>query len=60
MCRSLHSWMEVMATRVWEDSWIGDNPLSMDYSTLYNIVRHKNVLMVDAMRESPLNIQFIR
>jgi hypothetical protein len=32
-------------TRFWEDTWLGDTPLSQQYVVLYNIVRQKNVLV---------------
>jgi hypothetical protein len=30
-------------TRFWEDIWLGKVPLAQQYSSLYNIVHHKNV-----------------
>ena len=47
-------------TRFWEDTWLGDNPLSMQYPSLFNIVHHKNVLVADVLSYAPLNIEFRR
>ena len=46
--------------RFWEDTWLGDNPLSMQYPSLYNIVRHKNILVANALAGGQVNIQFRR
>jgi hypothetical protein len=35
----------VLKTRFWEDTWLGDTPLVKLYPSLYNIVRRKNVLV---------------
>ena len=43
-------------TRFWEDAWLGDTPLSSQYPSLFNIVRHKNVLVADVLANNPLNI----
>ena len=29
-------------TRFWEDTWVGETPLAVQYPTLYNIVQHKD------------------
>jgi hypothetical protein len=42
-------------TRFWEDTWLGDTPLVLQYPSLYNNVRQKNVLS-----NNPLNIEFRR
>ena len=38
------------STRFWEDTWLGDRPLSVQYPTLFNIVRHKSVLVAEIGR----------
>jgi hypothetical protein len=45
-------------TRFWEDTWLGDTPLSQLYVALYNIVCQKNVLVYDVLSSNPLNIEF--
>ena len=47
-----------LLTRFWGDALLGDNPLCEDYPLLYNILRHKNILVTDVMTATPLNIQF--
>lgn len=47
-------------TRFWEDTWLGDKPLSDQYPTLYNIVHHKHVTIANVMNSTPLNIGFRR
>jgi hypothetical protein len=47
-------------TRFWEDTWLGDTPLALQYPSLYNIVRRKNVLVADVLSNNPLNIEFRR
>jgi hypothetical protein len=47
-------------TRFWEDTWLGDTPLSQQYAALYNIVHQKNVLVYDVLSANPLNIEFRR
>ena len=47
-------------TSFWEDTWLGDRPLSEEYPSLFNIVRRKNVTVEDALSSTPLNIGFRR
>jgi hypothetical protein len=47
-----------MAVRFWEDTWLGDYPLSLQYPSLYNIVQRKNVLVSTVLAQHPLNIDF--
>ena len=47
-------------TRFWEDTWLGNTPLAAQYPSLYNIVRHKNVVVNDVLSHNPLNIGFRR
>ena len=46
--------------RFWEDPWLGDVPLSAQYPMLFNIVRHKEVLVSQVLAHDHLNIQFRR
>jgi hypothetical protein len=46
--------------RFLEDTWLGDLPLAIQYPSLYNIVRRKNVLVADVLSVAPLNIEFRR
>ena len=39
----------VQSTRFWEDSWLGQTPLADQYPSLYNIVRHRNVVVADVL-----------
>jgi hypothetical protein len=48
------------STCFWEDIWLGETPLTTQYSSLYSILRPKNVMLVDVMSHSPLNIEFRR
>ena len=49
------------SVRFWEDIWLGDEPLAAQYQSLFNIVRHKNVLVADVLANAPpLNIEFRR
>ena len=48
-------------TRFWEDTWLGDKPLSHQYPSLYNIVHHKEVSVASVLSQAPpLNIGFRR
>jgi hypothetical protein len=47
-------------TRFWEDTWLDDTPLSSQYPSLYNIVRHKHVRVADVLSNISLNIGFRR
>ena len=49
------------SVRFWEDIWLGNEPLATQYLSLFNIVRHKNVLVADVLANTPpLNIEFRR
>jgi hypothetical protein len=39
---------------------LGDLPLAIQYPSLYNILRLKNVLAADVLSAVPLNIKFRR
>jgi hypothetical protein len=45
-------------TRFWEDTWLGNTPLSQQYPSLYNIVQRKQVSVAHVMSQVPLNIGF--
>ena len=49
-----------LQTRFWEDAWLGNKPLAVQYPSLYNIVQHKNVLVGKVLANNPLNIVFRR
>lgn len=47
-------------TRFWEDTWLGETPLAMQYPSLYNIVQRKGAYVANVLQSVPLNIQFRR
>ena len=48
-------------TRFWEDTWLGDTPLRVQYPSLYNIVRRKNVSVAAVLSNAPpINLEFRR
>jgi hypothetical protein len=47
-------------TRLWEDTWLGAEPLTSQYPSLYAIVNHKTVTVASAIKEDGLNISFRR
>jgi hypothetical protein len=47
-------------TRFWEDAWLGNKPLAVQYPYLYNIVQIKNVSISIVLNQNPLNIAFRR
>ena len=44
--------------RFWEANLLGDSPLAIQYPSLYNIVRYKNVLVAHVLSQAQPNIQF--
>jgi hypothetical protein len=46
------------SVRFWKDIWFGDTPLALQYSSLFNIVQQKNVLVSTVFVQTPLNIIF--
>uniref|UniRef100_A0A8I7B4Q7 Reverse transcriptase zinc-binding domain-containing protein n=1 Tax=Hordeum vulgare subsp. vulgare TaxID=112509 RepID=A0A8I7B4Q7_HORVV len=48
------------STRFWEDTWLGDTPLALQYPTLYNIAQRKEDYVATVLQSIPLNIQFRR
>ena len=48
------------STRFWEDTWLGETPLAIQYPSLYRIVQRREVFVVSVFQSIPLNIQFRR
>jgi hypothetical protein len=48
------------STRFWEDTWLGNEPLSKQYPSLYNIVQNKHATVASVLSHAPLNIRFRR
>ncbi|WVZ96894.1 hypothetical protein U9M48_042474, partial [Paspalum notatum var. saurae] len=46
--------------RFWKDTWCGNQPLKLQYPSLFNIVRKKGATVADGMSSVPLNITFRR
>jgi len=46
--------------RFWDDTWVGDKPLKVKYSSLYNIVCDPHATVAKVMATTPLNISFRR
>jgi hypothetical protein len=46
--------------RFWEDSWLGNSPLSEQFSALYSIVHRKSDTIALVMATSPLDVTFRR
>jgi hypothetical protein len=44
----------------WEDVWLGDTPLALQYPSLYNIVQRKDVFVANVLGQTPMNIGFRR
>ena len=50
-----------MTVRFWEDIWLGDTSLQVQYPSLYNITNRKNVSVHDVLSNAPpLNMSFRR
>ena len=49
-----------LQTRFWEDTWLGNKPLAVQYPSLFNTVPHKNMLVAQVLSNNPLNIEFRR
>lgn len=47
-----------LTTRFWEDTWLGDAPLGLQYPSLHNIVQQKDVSVASVLGSNPLNISF--
>ena len=48
------------STRFWEDTWLGDKPLAVQYPNLFNICHRKEVTVENVKSSTPLNIGFRR
>jgi hypothetical protein len=46
--------------RFWDDTWIRDKPLKIQYPNLYNIAREPHATIAKIMATSPLNVSFRR
>ena len=47
--------------RFWEDTWLGDKPLSSQYPSLYRIAHRKEVTVASVLSPAPpINITFCR
>ncbi len=46
--------------RFWEDRWLGNQPLHLEFPTLYSLVRNKNLVVADVLGRVPLNVSFRR
>ena len=45
----------------WEDTWLGDKPLSSQYPTLYKIAHRKEVSVASVLSQAPpINLTFRR
>uniref|UniRef100_A0A452XI14 Reverse transcriptase zinc-binding domain-containing protein n=1 Tax=Aegilops tauschii subsp. strangulata TaxID=200361 RepID=A0A452XI14_AEGTS len=47
-------------TRFWEDTWLGDAPLAIQYPFLYHIAQRKDNYVATILQTVSLNIQFRR
>ena len=47
-------------TRFWEDTWLGETPLALQYPSSYSIVQRKEDYAAIVLNSTPLNIQFRR
>ena len=47
-------------TRFWEDTWLGESPLAIQYPSLYRIAQRREVFVATVFQSVPLNIQFRR
>ena len=48
------------STSYWDDTWSGDMPLVLQYSTMYTFVFRKEDSVASDLRGGPLNIQYFR
>uniref|UniRef100_A0A452Z2S4 Reverse transcriptase zinc-binding domain-containing protein n=1 Tax=Aegilops tauschii subsp. strangulata TaxID=200361 RepID=A0A452Z2S4_AEGTS len=48
------------STRFWEDTWLGDTPLALQYPSLYSIVQRRDATVESVCQSTPLNISFRR
>lgn len=45
-------------TRFWDDTWLGETPLALQYLTLYNIVQRKDSFVSTILGFVRLNIKY--
>uniref|UniRef100_A0A8I6WC46 Reverse transcriptase zinc-binding domain-containing protein n=1 Tax=Hordeum vulgare subsp. vulgare TaxID=112509 RepID=A0A8I6WC46_HORVV len=48
------------STRFWEDTWLGDSPLALQYPMLYNITQRKQDYVSTVLQSIPINMHFRR
>jgi hypothetical protein len=46
--------------RLWEDTWLGKDPLMAVFPNLYSIVRRKNMSVAQVLSTTPINVSFRR
>ena len=46
--------------RFWEDTWLGETPLAIQYPSLYDIVQRRDAYIAKVLQSNPLNIPFRR
>ena len=46
--------------RFWEDTWLGETPLALQYPSLYSIVQRRDAHVATILQSIPLNIHFRR
>jgi hypothetical protein len=46
--------------RFWEDKWLGNHELKVQYLNLFNIVIHKHTIVAEVLNEATLNVSFRR
>jgi hypothetical protein len=56
--RGLFKVGDVVQTRFWEDTWLGNKPLAVQHPSIYHIVHHKQVSIAHVLSHTPLNISF--
>ena len=47
-------------TRFWEDTWLGETPLALQYPSLYSIIQRRDAYVATILQSIPLNIHFRR
>ena len=47
-------------TRLWEDNWLGNTSLKLQYLNLYNLAYHKHDIFHKVLNTTPLNVSFRR
>jgi hypothetical protein len=44
--------------RFWEDIWLGDTTLIVQYPNMFHIVRRKSAMAAEILSARPLNVSF--